>query len=263
MRSYKEAMMSGTIDDFMQELMLRITSEENQLIDVSRIPWFSRSDLLRNKDAYNWYIVTDLAVSKASTADLAVIIVIAVDAKGNHFIVDGQAKRGDPSDHINDVFDYAQKYNPLSVGIEISGQQAAFVSMLRDKMIRENRFFHIHEQVPGKPGIRTPVGKNKYTNFLGILHLFSNQKLWLPKELRETFFIQEMLQELKGVTKTNTGKRIGVSKHDDVIDALAQIQHLNVVLPSEQQTTQHKNSDGIWAIEEIEPEEEYYNPYIF
>jgi hypothetical protein len=264
MSSYKDAIADGSIEEFMQEMMLRISSEENRLILDSQIPWFHRNDVLINKEAYNWYITTDLATSKESTADLAVILVWAINTKGDYLLVDGQARRDDPSKHIEDLFDYCQKYNPLSVGIEIAGQQMAFVSMLRDKMVRENRYFTIHEQKPGKPGIAPIRGTNKYSNFLGVLPLFSNQKIWLPYELKNEFLIQEFMNEIRGVSKTNTGKRIGSAKHDDVIDCVAQLQHMNIIKPSTEQVFRPNPQSGIYELVEVDPyEDDYKSSYIF
>jgi len=255
MLNYRDSVKDGSVEEYMQEMMLRISSEENRLILDSAIPWFSRADILANKSSYNFYVTTDLATSKASTADLAVILVWAINSKGDHLLVDGQARRDDPSKHIEDLFDYCQKYNPLSVGIEIAGQQATFVSMLRDRMIRENRFFNIHEQKPGKPGIAPVRGVNKYANFLGILHLFSNNKIWFPKEMEHEFLIQEALNEIRGVSKTNTGKRIGSAKHDDVIDCMAQLQHLNIIAPSEDKEFRPNKETGVYELQEIDHDE--------
>ena len=261
MKNYRDSVADGSIEEFMQEMMLRITSDENRLIPDSSVVWFNRDDVLRNKEQYNFYVTTDLATSKASTADLAVILVWAINSKGDHMLVDGQAKRGDPNDHIEDLFNLCARYSPLSVGIEISGQQSTFVSMLRTKMVAENRYFNVYEQSPGKPGIKTPVGKNKYTNFLGILHLFSNHKIWFPNEMKTEFLIQEALNELRGVSKTNTGKRIGSAKHDDIIDCMAQLQHLNIIAPSETQSFKPNEDTGIYELVADEPESS--SSYVF
>jgi len=263
MTNYKDAVADGSVEEYMQEMMLRIASEENRLILDSHIPWFDRAGVLANKEAYNWYVTTDLATSKASTADLAVILVWAINSKGDHLLIDGQAKRDDPSKHIEALFDYCQKYNPLGVGIEIAGQQATFVSMLRDKMIVENRFFHIHEQKPGKPGIAPVRGVNKYSNFLGILHLFTNSKIWFPKELKHEFLLQEAMNEIRGVSKTNTGKRIGSAKHDDVIDCMAQLQHLNIVKPNDEMEFKPNRETGVYELQEIDHDDSSGSSYIF
>ena len=263
MRSYKKAIKDGSIEEFMQEMMLRISSEENRLIEESKLIWFNKEDVLKNKSSYNWYVTTDLATRKEKTSDYAVILVWAINSKGDHLLIDGQAKRGNPNDHVEDLFSYCQKYNPLSVGIEITGQQTTFVDMLRNKMINENRYFNIHEQRPGKPGIVGNGRVGKYEKFLGILHLFSNNKIWIPRDMKNGFLIQEFLNELRGVSTTNTGKRIGSAKHDDVLDCMSQLQFMNIISPSEEKEFRPNPETGIYELVDIDYEENYKSSYVF
>ena len=46
---YIKAKGAGQLDSFNQELMLRITSEEDRLIDDSDIIWYKRKNVLDNK----------------------------------------------------------------------------------------------------------------------------------------------------------------------------------------------------------------------
>src|SRR5690606_4057519 len=61
---YDLAVATGKLAAFYQELMLRITSEEDRLIQDSEIRWYSRQQLLANRHAFNFYITTDFATSK-------------------------------------------------------------------------------------------------------------------------------------------------------------------------------------------------------
>ena len=131
-------------------------------------------------------------------------------------------------------------------------------------MVIENRYFTIHEQKPGKPGIAPVRGVNKYTNFLGINHLFSNQKIWFPNEMKHEFLIQEAMNEIRGVSKTNTGKRIGSAKHDDVIDCMAQLQHLNIIKPSEEKEFRPNEETGVYELVEIDHDDDFGgSSYVF
>ncbi|RLA58887.1 MAG: hypothetical protein DRQ78_11315 [Epsilonproteobacteria bacterium] len=264
MENYTDSVADGSVEEFMQEMMLRISSEENRLIDEGKLIWFNKKDVLENRSAYNWYITTDLATRKEKTSDFAVILIWAINSKGDHLLVDGQAKRGEPNDHIEALFDYCQKYNPLSVGIEITGQQVTFVDMLRNKMIQENRYFNIHEQKPGKPGITGSGRTSKYEKFLGVLHLFSNNKIWVPRDMKKSFLIQEFLNELRGVSTTNTGKRIGSAKHDDILDCISQVQYMNIVSPSEEKEFRPNKETGVYELVDLE-EDEFFggSSYIF
>ena len=264
MLNYGDSVKDGSVEEYMQEMMLRISSEENRLIDESKLIWFNKTDILVNKEAYNWYITTDLATRKEKTSDFAVILVWAINSKGDHLLVDGQAKRGEPNDHIEALFDYCQKYSPLSVGIEITGQQVTFVDMLRNKMIKENRYFNIHEQRPGKPGIIGSGRTSKYEKFLGVLHLFSNNKIWVPRDMKKSFLVQEFLNELRGVSTTNTKKRIGSAKHDDVLDCVSQLQFMNIISPSEEKQFKPNPETGVYELVDFDEwEEDNGSSYVF
>jgi len=82
-KQYDFAIKSGKLNNFRQELMLRITSDESRLIQEGDIYWTKRSDILKNKHLYNFYITTDFATSSKQTADFSVISVWAYDYLGN------------------------------------------------------------------------------------------------------------------------------------------------------------------------------------
>ena len=58
---YDMAVKTGKLAGFYQELMLRITSDEERLIQDEEICWYSRSSLLDRKGNFNFYITTDFA----------------------------------------------------------------------------------------------------------------------------------------------------------------------------------------------------------
>ena len=51
------------ISAFNQELMLKILSDDERLVSESEIQFYDRRDLLKNKNAYNFYITTAFDVS--------------------------------------------------------------------------------------------------------------------------------------------------------------------------------------------------------
>lgn len=63
MRRYRDDAREDKLRSFNQELMLRISSEEDRLIPDSYINWFKRSDIIHNGQDYNWYITTDFTTS--------------------------------------------------------------------------------------------------------------------------------------------------------------------------------------------------------
>lgn len=58
---------AGKLDSFNQELMLRITSPEERLINDSDIIWYKRSNVLQNKGAYNFILLLILLLVTRNT----------------------------------------------------------------------------------------------------------------------------------------------------------------------------------------------------
>ena len=56
--------------------------------------------------------------------------------------------------------------------------------------------------------------------------------MYFPKELKETPFIQEVMDELRMVT-VNGGIK---SKHDDCLDMISQLEQMNLILPSKEES---------------------------
>lgn len=80
-KQYDLAVDTGKLDAFNQELMLRISSADERLIQDEEIRWYSRTQLLAKKSLFNFYITTDFATSAKQTADFSVISVWAYNAK--------------------------------------------------------------------------------------------------------------------------------------------------------------------------------------
>ena len=140
--------------------MLRIASKEDRMINDEDIRWFNAHELLANQQRYNFVITTDFATSTQRRSDFTVIGVWALDNKNNRYLVDGVLGRQLMNQTFDDIFKLVRKYNPISVGIEVSGQQGAFISLFRDEMVRRNEYFTIAK---GKDGNREgiPARTNK------------------------------------------------------------------------------------------------------
>lgn len=206
---YDKALKAGKIDSFNQELMLRIMSDEDRLIQNSDISWYKRSTVLNNKGLFNFYITTDFATSERSSADYSVISVWAYTSNGDWLWVDGVVKRQLMSDNVNDLFRLAQMYAPQQVGIEISGQQGGFVSWIQDEMMVRNIYFPLaSEGNNSKPGIRPNT--NKLVRFNIMVPLFKLNKIKFPVERKESEEMLECIDELSLAAVSGFK-----SKHDD------------------------------------------------
>lgn len=224
--AYDNALALGQIDSFNQELMLRIISSEDTLVPMESIVYFNRTELMKAKGEYNFYITTDLATSTKKSADYSVISVWAYNHNGDYMLVDGWCKRADVSEFVNQLFVYASFYDPLGVGIEVTGQQGGFISWIRDEMLKRKVYFNFLSSNNGsEDGIR-PV-KDKFERFLMFKPRFVAKKIWIANELKESDWYKEFVEEISKAT-TKGFK----SKHDDVLDTISMLGSFEAYKPS-------------------------------
>ncbi len=258
---FDTAIALGRPDDFYQELMLQISNSDDRLIKDNDIVWFNRDAMIANKGTLNYYITTDAATTDNAKADFSVIMVWGVNHTGDILLMDFWFGKVLLSDFINNLFRLVNMWsiNLLGVGIEVSGQQGGTISTIKDKMIRENTyFFLLSSGNNSKEGIRPAPGTRKYERFQAMQPLFSNKKIWFPDNLDDDPFMIELMTEIKYVGRTNTGKRIGKSKNDDILDTIAMLSMLKVIapmkstLPTKTVTRRGSLFDGVDDYEEVD-----------
>jgi phage terminase large subunit-like protein len=232
---YDTAMAMGRPDDFYKELMLRISNSDDRLIPEKSIKRFDRdSFMIKEKGNFYVYITTDAGFSESRTADFSVILVWAIDHKGKIYLIDWWLGKVTSSSFVKELFKMTDlwKENLQGVGIETNGQQAGAMSFMEEKMFVENKFFFLLSNIGSNDkGIRAAPGMKKYDRFKAIEPWFVAGKINLPLGYSDDPFIQELENELKLVAKTNTGKKIGKARHDDVLDAIAMLGAIDIANP--------------------------------
>ena len=258
MKAYQRAVLNGKVAAFMQEMMLRISSDEERLIQDGDIREYSRKALLEYKSAYNFYITTDFATSENQSADFSVISVWAYNAQGDWFWVDGVCERQTMDKSINDLFRLVQEYRPQSVGIEVTGQQGAFIKWLQGEMMNRNVWFNFaSSEKSGAPGIRPVV--NKLTRFNLVVPLFKAGKMYFPAEMKASKIMGHFYSQMKLATHN------GLKGKDDCIDTISMLMYLNAWKPSADQVknpTMGHNGGPVWDDDEIEEEVITINSYV-
>lgn len=236
---YESAKGNGKLKSFYQELMLRITTDEERLVLDEDINWYNKKLLLDNKGAYNFYITTDFATSAKQESDYSVIFVWAYNNNGDWFWVDGMCKRQTMDRNIDYLFRVAQQYKPQEVGVEVTGQQGAFIQWLQERMMQTNIWFNFAKsnKNSNQLGIR-PV-TDKLSRFNLMVPLFKQGKIFFPIEDKNTPVLLETLQEIRLATYS------GLKGKDDCIDAISMLGYLNAWKPSIE-TNLNKNDSGIW-----------------
>jgi predicted phage terminase large subunit-like protein len=255
-RKYLEAMKSGTIHTFNQELMLRIMSDEDRLVLDGDINWYKRHDVLKHIHLYNTYITTDFATTEDESGDFAFISVWAISSGGQKFWVDGICKRQGMDKNIDDLFRLAQQYKPLNVGIEVTGQQEGFIPWIKSEMIKRRIYFNLASSGnSNRPGIRPNT--NKLQRFLVTVPWFKAGEMFFPEELKNEKPMLEMMDELR-LASANGLK----SKHDDGIDTISMLAAMSVFLPDMENPVQYQESSGLFEAVSSAPEVTPISTYV-
>ena len=240
---YDSALAVGRVAGFYQELMLQIMGDDDRLILDSDLQWYNSSGLMDKKSNFNFYITTDFATSEKQSADYSFISVWAVNNKGFYFWVDGICARQTMDKNLDDLFRLVSKYNPQTVGVEVSGQQGGFIPWIQKEMMERNIFFTLaSNSKDGQLGLRPTT--NKLERFNIVVPDFKLKRFFFPIDKKHTPVVKELLLELSQAAVG--GFR---SKHDDGLDTISQLALLNVWLPSNE-TTYVNNNNGIWSDDE-------------
>lgn len=241
---YEMSVKSGKLSDFNQELMLKISSDDERLIQKNELDqmWYPRTKLLQNKGWYNFYITTDFATKADQHNDFSVISVWAYNNSGDWFWVDGMLAKQTMEKTINRLFELVAEYQPQSVGVEVAGQQYAFISWIKEEMMDRNIWFNFARDKNNNDGLQ-PV-QSKMTRFNQVLPLIKAGKIHFPIELKESVIIGEFMQEME--LATITGFK---SKHDDAIDTISMLMYMKPYKPSDVGPSRNESGDR-WEMDD-------------
>lgn len=245
---YEMAVATGKVSSFNQELMLRLASEEDRLVQDGEIRWYSRKQIMSKRGNFNFYVTTDFATTAKTTSDFSVISVWAYNSNGDWFWIDGVCARQTVDKTLDDLFRLVQEYKPQSVGIETSGQQQAFITLLQREQMNRNIWFNFaSNKQGGAPGIS--VTQDKLTRFNSVVPWFKAGKMYFPEELKKSEIMGHFMGQLSLVTIS------GIKGKDDCIDTISMLSQLNPWKPSDEVPLQENTKDGVWALDE--PDEEF------
>lgn len=237
---YDMAVKTGKLAGFYQELMLRISSEDERLVQDSEIKWYPREQLLRLRSCYNFYITTDFATSEKNNSDYTVISVWAYSSNGDWFWVDGVCARQLMDKTFDDLFRLVQEYQPnlQQVGVEITGQQGGFIPLLQREMLNRNVFFNFASSNGGQPGIRPAT--SKLARFNLVVPWFKTGKMYFPEEMRNSTIMGLFMGQLKLATIN------GLKGKDDCIDTISMLGYLNPWKPQAGMVPVNQSGDPMW-----------------
>lgn len=252
---YDMAVATGKLAAFYQELMLQITSDEERLVQDKEIQWFSRKQLLTNTSSFNFYITSDFATSEKKSADYSAISVWAYNNIGQWFWVDGICERQTIDKTWNDLFRLVQVYKPQQVGIEVTGQQQAYIKLLQQEMMRRNIWFSFaSSEKSGEPGIR-PV-TDKLARFNLTVPWFKMGMMHFPEELKQSVIVGRFLAQISLATMN------GLKGKDDCLDTISMLGYLTPWKPSEGAPIEQDEYDPLWDASKPDAEVSGLSSYI-
>ena len=262
-KRYNKAVKQDKVRSFNQELMLRISSDEDRLIPDSYITWFNRGDIMKRASEYSWYVTTDYTTTGDKGSDFSGIAVWAVSSNNDWLMMDLVLAKMDLVKQYRETFRLVRKYNQytgnIQVGIETDGQQRAHIHAIKQMMVAENEYFAIAKQKGGsQEGIRSAnTPGSKHDRFKATVPFFQNGKIWFPSDLKETSDMQEMLTELQYVTYMGFG-----SAHDDGCDLITQMTMMDIYAPTKMMKGEDMQHHPIWYDEEDDDESSGMSSYV-
>ena len=239
MSRYEDMVDAGESRAFNQELMLRISSEEDKLVKEDQIQWYSRKSIEKNLGGYNIYTTSDLTASNDLRGDFSCVMTWAVNSQGDWFMLDASVRKQTIDEQYKPILSQVRRWGArfdrnVHVGVEIDGQQQLNVYALKKLMVEYNTFFTFARQIGsayGKEGIsRRQATGAKHEQFMRVHPLFQQKKMFFPEEMKGTEDMKEILNELNYITYEGI-----TSKHDDALDCISMIAAMEVMLPSQDQ----------------------------
>lgn len=255
---YDAAKSSNKLESFMQERMLRVTSESTRLVPEWMIQWFEqRGAIIANAQNFTWLITTDFTASNSLESDFSGIAVWAINSNDDKFMMDLWLEKSTIHEQFELLFHIVAKWKKLTkgmnieVGVEIDGQQQTNIYTLEKMMIEKSVWFNFARQ-KGKPakqkGIRSRSATgSKLDRFRVMLPDFEMGKIKFPKELENTPAMVEGMKQLRKSSHQKLG-----AEHDDFNDLVSQVGLIDYIVAAEDssyiKTDEILDIDsGIWS----------------
>jgi hypothetical protein len=242
-RYLKAAAMDTGIRSFNQELLLRISNDDDKLIPTSLYTWFPLGLVLQNLDYYNIIITTDFTSSNEKKGDFSGIFVWAVNSKKQHYLIDLTLDKLRITEQYDIVYDYINKYSKknglaVDVGVEVNGNQRVHIEALREHLLKRGTScrFPTNEGNTkyGAEGIDSKqAGPDKHARFRMMVPYFEERRILFPKELKTN---KSMVELLKQIGYTNQSK---FASADDGPDCISMLRPMKIYYPMEDAPTSY------------------------
>jgi predicted phage terminase large subunit-like protein len=187
---------SMPLDEFSAQYFNEPFSSENQLFKPEMFQYWKQKP-----DHLFIGMAVDLAISEARSADETAIVVCGMDKDWKLYVLDYLKGRWKPSDLVENLFEFHERWRPHVVGMETNGFQRTLRLAVEDMMRVKRKYFYVEE-------IKTGPERSKETRIKTLEPFYRNgcvyHAAWMKGKDLET--------QLQTFPK---------GKHDDVADALS------------------------------------------
>lgn len=179
--------------------------------------WLKSYQKLSDISSWNKYILVDPASKKKSTSDYTVMNVIGLAPDGNYYLIDAIRDRLNLTQRASKLFDFHQKYKPISVGYEQYGMQSDIEHIKYEMELRNYRFNII--EIGGSIAKEDRIKR--------LVPICEQGRFYLPETLHFVNYEAKVIDYVHEFIE-NEYTAFPVCVHDDMLDCLARIVETNL-----------------------------------
>ena len=182
--------------------------------------WFMTYDVRRTPkiNTMNRYIFVDTASAKKRDSDYSVMWVVGLGQDRNYYVLDGVRDHMNLTERTDAIFRLVKKWQPSQVFWETIGAMADAEHVMEEMSIRGYRFNirKLHQSIAKLDRIRW------------LEPLFQNSKIWFPSQM----FYRDVQGVEHDLTQDFLNDEFVIfpsTRHDDMLDCLANIKHPDIL----------------------------------
>ena len=182
--------------------------------------WFMTYDVRRTPkiNTMNRYIFVDTASAKKRDSDYSGMWVVGLRQDRNYYVLDGVRDHMNLTERTDAIFRLVKKWQPSQVFWETIGAMADAEHVMEEMSIRGYRFNirKLHQSIAKLDRIRW------------LEPLFQNSKIWFPSQM----FYRDVQGVEHDLTQDFLNDEFVIfpsTRHDDMLDCLANIKHPDII----------------------------------
>ena len=179
--------------------------EDSALIKESQIKYYGENEEVQQPKDLAVFSACDPAISQSTYADYSTIITVGVDNRDNWFVLEVLREKWAVSELIENLFSVNERFEPESMTLEVIGMAQTLLTLVYREEEERGTYLPLVE-IKSRP----PIEKERKIRSI-LQPRFERGKVYIRKDM------EDLKEELLKFPK---------SKHDDIIDALSDIDEI-------------------------------------